>query len=79
MPLPDLTKPPSGSMYRMLPLGQFGFGLTETNTVVIVDWVVTQGDGTEFQPLQLKRHETHRKYGIFEKYTWKDGPVEQGK
>jgi hypothetical protein len=77
MPLPDLTRPAAGSKFRLLPFHELGFGTTKTQSMVIVDWVVKPGT-SEFQPMQLKREETHKKYGIFEKYIWKDGPVSKG-
>jgi hypothetical protein len=74
MPLQDLTKPSTGSCYRMLSPDKFGFGRSQTETVVIVDWTVVPGKSAEFKPIRVNRKETHRRYGVFENYSWVETP-----
>lgn len=71
----DLTKPPYGSKYRLLPPDQFGFGRTDTQTTIIVDWTLKSGKNAEFLPIRVSRKETRKKYGVFENYIWADTPI----
>lgn len=70
----DLTKPPHGSCFRLLPPERFGFGRSEKTSVVIVDWTLMEGAHAEFSPIRIIRKETHKRYGIFENYAWQDKP-----
>jgi hypothetical protein len=71
----DLTQPPQGSKFRFLSPDQFGFGRSESDKTVIVDWVMNDGPHAEFSPIRIRRKETHKKYGVFENYSWADTPV----
>ena len=70
----DLTKPPQGSVYRLLTPDRFGFGTSEKTSVVIVDWTLNEGAHAEFSPIRIIRKEIHKRYGIFENYAWQDKP-----
>jgi len=71
----DLTKPPTGSKFRFLSPDQFGFGRSESKITLIVDWTLNAGAHAQFSPIRISRQEVHKKYGVFESYSWADTPL----
>jgi len=74
MSMQDLTKPAKGSCYRLLPPDKFGFGRSESDSVVIVDWTIIPGKSAQFKPIRVNRKETHKRFGIYEHFTWSETP-----
>lgn len=71
----DLTKPPKGSKFRFLSPEKFGFGTSESEQTLIVDWILKTGASAEFTPIRIRLKEKHQKFGFMEKYTWAESPI----